>query len=160
MTFYSDAGDDVEEYAMYSETGFDPNVSIGETVSVPFREEGGVKFIPVSVNGVAFDMILDSGCSTALITVAEANYLYNKGRLTENDVLGASKSTIADGSIVENMVINLRQVVIGGKILCTDVQASVVENAHAPLLLGNDVLDRVASYSINNQTKTIDFILK
>lgn len=160
MTFYSDTGDETEDYTAYDATDGLSVAASGESISVPFQEEGGVKFVPVSVNGLAFHMILDSGCSTAMITVAEANYLYNKGRLTENDILGSTKSTIADGSIVENMVVNLRQVIIGGKILCTDVQASVVENAQAPLLLGNDILDRVASYSINNQTKTIDFILK
>lgn len=160
LTFYSgDSEEDSVEDVSYESSANDGTYP-GEIISVPFWEQSGVKFVPVTVNGVGFDMILDSGCSETIITLAEANYLYNKGSLTDSDILGVSKNKIADGSIVENMSVNLKEVVIGEKILCENVQALVVENAQAPLLLGNGVLDRAASYSINNQTKTIDFVLK
>lgn len=130
------------------------------TVSIPYTEKGGVKYLDVSVNGFGFKMIFDTGCSGALISVAEARYLYDKGYLTKDDILGVTNSRIADGSIVENMVINLKEVIVGGKILCEDVQATVSANTNAPLLLGNEVLNRVASYSVDNENKTIDFKLK
>ena len=53
----------------------------GEEIVVPFRNENGVKYVQVKVNGVGFEMIFDTGCSGALISVAEANYLYQKGKL-------------------------------------------------------------------------------
>ena len=46
-------------------------------------------------------MILDSGCSGTLISIAEAKYLYEKGCFTQDDILGTTQSQIADGSIVE-----------------------------------------------------------
>ena len=49
-------------------------------VSVPFEEKSGVKLIDVTVNGqFTVKMILDSGCSGTLISIAEAKYLYDKG---------------------------------------------------------------------------------
>lgn len=135
-------------------------MSNSNIISVPFKEQSGVKFVNVSVNGFGFEMIFDTGCSGTLISVAEANYLYQKGYLTKNDILGVSQSQIADGSIVENMVINLKEVIIDGKILCSDVRAIVSANNNAPLLLGNEVLNRVAAYAIDNQNKTIIFKLK
>jgi hypothetical protein len=113
-----------------------------------------------TVNGqFTVKMILDSGCSGTLISIAEAKYLYEKGCFTEDDILGTTKSQIADGSIVENMVINLRQLVIGGQIACTNVTATVSANAQAPLLLGNEVLNRAPAYSVDNENKLIIFKL-
>lgn len=132
----------------------------GDEIIVPFRSEGGVKYVQVKVNGVGLEMVLDTGCSTTMISMAEANYLYQKGKLTNDDILGTAPSCIADGSIVEDMVVNLREVIIDGQIRCTDVQAVVSDNMNAPLLLGNEVLDRLATVQINNEDETILFTLK
>lgn len=130
-------------------------------VAVPFVEQNGVKLIDVTVNRqFTVKMILDSGCSGTLISIAEAKYLYEKGCFTQDDILGTTQSQIADGSIVENMVINLRELVIGGQIACTNVTTTVSANAQAPLLLGNEVLNRAPSYSVDNENKLIKFKLQ
>lgn len=131
-----------------------------QTVSVPFRLQDGIKYVPVRVNGYSFEMVFDTGCSTTLISLAEANYLYQKGVFTEEDIIGQSQSVLADGTIVPNVVVNLREVVVGDKIMCKDVRASVSANTQASLLLGNEVLDRVASYTIDNENQVINFNLK
>lgn len=143
--------DEVEE-VLYAQSG--------EEVIVPYRNENGVKYVEVAVNGVEFDMIFDTGCSGTLISVAEANYLYQKGLLSQEDVIGVARSQIADGSIVENMVVNLKEVVIDGRIACSDVNATVSGNVQAPLLLGNEVLDRVAIITIDNTNQILKFNLK
>lgn len=132
----------------------------GDEVVVPFRNENGVKYVQVKVNGVGFEMIFDTGCSGALISVAEANYLYQKGKLTEDDIVGMAQSQIADGSVVENMVVNLKEVVINDQILCPNVQATVSGNINAPLLLGNEILDRLATIKIDNEQEALIFKLK
>lgn len=141
----------------YEESGSD---EVAYDVAVPFRNDNGVKYVQVTVNGVGFEMIFDTGCSGALISMAEANYLYQKGKLTADDILGVAHSQIADGSIVENMVVNLREVVINGQIACPNVQATVSANINAPLLLGNAVLDRLATITIDNENETLNFKLK
>ena len=132
----------------------------GKEEVVPFRNENGVKYVQVKVNGIGLEMVFDTGCSATLISVAEANYLYQKGTLTQDDLLGSAQSQIADGSIMENMVVNLKEVVIGDKIKCTDVEATVSNNANAPLLLGNEVLDRLATIKIDNENEALIFKLK
>lgn len=160
--FYDNGVETEVDSLMYgSEISADYDQMIdADIVSIPFSERDGVKYVNVSVNGFGFEMIFDTGCSGTLISVAEANYLYQKGYLTQDDIIGIAKSQIADGSIVENMVINLKEVVLDGKIRCTDVTATVSANNNAPLLLGNEVLNRVAAYVVDNKNQIINFKLK
>lgn len=134
----------------------------GEKVMVPFRREGGVKIVRVTANGVPMDMILDTGASSTCISLAEAEYLLNKGLLTSSDFLGAVNSQIADGSIVQGMVINIKEVVIEGEKLIRfeNVKAIVATSMNAPLLLGNEVLDRVASVKVLNDQSVVEFTLR
>ena len=143
----------------------DADIPDGTLTEVPYKEVAGVKFVHVKVNGVGWDMIFDTGCSGTLLSLSEARYLAEKGLLVEDDVLGTSHSQIADGSIVENMVVNLRKVSIvangGTTIDCYNVSATVSNNIDAPLLLGNIVLDEVAyDYTIDNIRNVISFNLK
>ena len=129
-------------------------------ISIPFREENGVKYIQVEVNGMPLEMIFDTGCSSTLLSLTEANYLYQKGKLAKEDLLGISKSQIADGSIVENMVVNLKEIVIDDQIVCPNVTATVSNNLNAPLLLGNEILNRLATITIDNDNNKLKFKLK
>lgn len=160
--FYDNGADtELDSVACHDEMSSDyEQMTDVEIVSIPFTDKNGVKYVNVSVNGFGFEMIFDTGCSGTLISVAEANYLFQKGYLSRNDILGVTKSQIADGSIVEDMVVNLKEVVLDGKIRCTDVTATVSANNNAPLLLGNEVLNRVAAYSVDNKHHTINFKLK
>ena len=150
---------------VYSDLYSEVTISSQTSVEVPFKEEGGVKYVHVKVNGVGWDMIFDTGCSGTLLSLSEARYLAAKGLLVEQDVLGTTHSQIADGSIVENMVVNLRIVSIitddGSSIDCHNVKATVSNNINAPLLLGNEVLDEVAyDYTVDNTNKVIHFNVK
>ena len=137
----------------------------GRETKVPFKESYGVKYVHVKVNGVGWDMIFDTGCSGTLLSLSEARYLAEKGLLSEQDILGITHAQIADGSIVENMVVNLRIVSIitedGSSIDCYNVKATISKNIEAPLLLGNEVLDEIAyDYTIDNTNKVILFNVK
>ena len=61
---------------------------------------------------------------------------------------------MADGSISEGTIINLRNVYFGGLEL-TNVKASVVKSQKAPLLLGQSVLERLGRIEINNFDKKV-----
>lgn len=137
------------------------NESYADVVEVPFKEIGGVRIVPVTINGVNMDMIFDTGASTTCISTTEAMFLLKQGLLTEDDIIGKSSARVADGRITQNTVIRLKEVVLGGKIYFNDVTAMVVNSLEAPLLLGNeDILDRVASFKIDNESQTIHFTLK
>ena len=132
-------------------------------ISIPYEELGGVKVIPVKLNGVTMNMIYDTGCSGLHISLNELRTLAKNDKVSQDDVLGVSYSTIADGTIVQNGVINIKQIEIGSGddlIKLENVQASVALNQDAPILLGNAVLDELASVEVDNVEKTINFYKK
>lgn len=131
-----------------------------EDVIVPFNDYAGVRTIQVKINNCSeFQMIFDTGCSGMTLSIAEVYVLAKQGCITADDIEGYGSSIIADGSIIENMIINLRKIQIGD-LVCYNVKASVSDNENAPLLLGNGVLNQVESFSIDNLNKTIKFRLK
>lgn len=132
-----------------------------EVVEIPFKEYGGVRIIPVSINGVDMSMIFDTGASTTCISITEALFLLKQGLLIEDDIIGESSSRVADGRITQNTVVRLKEVILGGKIHFNDVKAVVVNSLDAPLLLGNqDILNKVSSFKVDNESQTIHFTLK
>lgn len=138
-------------------------VSNTGTIDVPFKLESGVKYVQVKINGLSTDMVFDTGCSTTLISVLEAQQLVKRGLLSKEDFFGTTEAIIADGSVVEDAVFNIRTLELtdGNRtIICRNVLTQVSSNAEAPVLLGNGVLDRVASYTIDNDAKVIRFKLK
>lgn len=150
----------LQDYMDYDADGLEYTED-GDVIRVPYSEENGVKTIAVKINGtICTDMIFDSGCSGSTISLNEAKYLATIGKLTEEDYLGTAKASIADGSIVDNMVFKVKSLIIADQIECSDVIVTVSENAAAPLLLGNEVLDRVAKYTVDNENKEIIFELK
>ena len=131
-----------------------------EDVVVPFNDYGGVRTIQVKINNCSeFPMIFDTGCSGLTLSIAEVYVLAKQGCITADDIEGYGYSTIADGSIVQNMIINLKQIQIG-ELLCHNIKASVSDNENAPLLLGNGVLNQVESFETDNLNKTIKFHIK
>ena len=104
-------------------------------------KHGGVYELPCLVNGVKMDFIFDTGASSVCLSTTEANFLYKNGYLDDTDFIGESYSMIADGSIVENMEIMLKSIVIEG-VEINNVKATIVKSIDAPLLLGQTALQK------------------
>lgn len=140
--------------------GFSSNDYYGNVVEVPFKNQGGVRTVQVKINDCAeFPMIFDTGCSGVSISILELATLIKHGYISEEDVVGITQSQIADGSVVETAVVNLRKLQIG-EYECRNVQASISENGAAPLLLGNGALKNVESFDVDDNAKIIKFYLK
>jgi predicted aspartyl protease len=143
----------------HQKPAYDLPKDVTEYISIPYDEIDGVKVIPVKLNGITMNMIYDTGCSGLHLSLNEVQTLAKNGKLDEDDILGASYSTIADGSIVENGIINIKRIEIGDEngLVLENIQASVALNQIAPILLGNAVLDELASVEVDNMSKTINF---
>lgn len=132
-------------------------------ISIPYEEMGGVKVIPVKLNGVTMNMVYDTGCSGIHLSLNELQTLYKNGKFGQDDVLGVEYTAIADGSIVENGSINIKEIKIGegdASIVIHNKTATVALNQVAPILLGNEVLDELASVEVDNVNKKINFYKK
>ncbi|MBR5175412.1 MAG: retroviral-like aspartic protease family protein [Bacteroidales bacterium] len=115
--------------------------SILTKIGIKMDQLGGVFEIPCNVNGVPLKFIIDTGASNVCLSLTEASFLYKNGYLDDTDFVGESYSRIADGSVIENMEIILRSIVIGG-IEINNVRATVIRSETAPLLLGQTALQQ------------------
>ena len=74
--------------------------------------------------------------------------------MRKEDILNVEFFQDATGKISEGTKVNLREVKIGDMIL-ENVEALVVDNVNAPLLLGQTVLERFGSIEIDNDNNII-----
>ncbi len=127
----------------------------GQTV-VKMILESGVYKIPVRINGAEMDFIFDTGASLISISRLEASYLMKQGKISPDDVVGTAQFQDAQGNISEGTVLNIRDVQIGDRMV-HDVQASIVDNTEAPLLLGQTFLRKFGKIAIDYEAGTITF---
>lgn len=127
-----------------------------EKTIVKMEKVNGVFQIPVVVNDINMFFIFDTGASFISISETEAYFLYKQGKLSNEDILGTANFSDANGDISEGTIIILSTVKIGDKIL-SDVQASVVHNLNAPLLLGQTALEKFGKVSIDYYKNEITF---
>lgn len=132
-----------------------------DVVDVAYTEQSNLKIVQVLINDrINKEMIFDTRASYTQITLKEAQYLYSESVLTDDDILGTEKFGDANGNITVNMVVNLRRLVLGGKLIISNVKATVVQNGKAPLLLGQTVLKELPQYTVDNENKVIKFKIK
>lgn len=118
------------------------------------RNPGGTFEIPCYINGLALQMIFDTGASDVTISSVEANFMFKNGYLSEKDIKGKKYYQIANGQLSEGTVITLREVKIGDAVL-HNVDASVVKSQKAPLLLGQSAMERFGTITIDNQNNKL-----
>lgn len=75
--------------------------------------------------------------------------MLKNGYLTAEDIKGKEYFSTATGGIHEGTIIRLREIKIGDAVL-KNVDASVAHNQQAPLLLGQSVLERFGTITIDN----------
>jgi aspartyl protease family protein len=116
----------------------------------------GVRYVWIEINGIRLRFIFDTGASSICISPAEATVLYRQGTLQKQDILDVQYFQDATGKISEGTKVNLREVRIGDMVL-ENVEALVIDNVNAPLLLGQTVLERFGSIEIDNVNSEIIF---
>lgn len=129
---------------------------IGGHTKVRMRKEGGVYLVPVIVNGLNLDFIFDTGASSISLSSAEATVMLRQGQITEDDILGQQQFQDATGGVSVGTIVLLRTVQIGD-ITLENVEANVVDNLQAPLLLGQTALAKFGKVTIDYNNNTIEF---
>ena len=109
----------------------------------------GVYEMSCSINGLPLTFIFDTGASEVTISSVEASFMLKNNYLSKEDIVGKEYFSTATGEIREGTKIRLKEIKIGNAIL-RNVEASVVHNQQAPLLLGQSVLERFGTITIDN----------
>ena len=128
--------------------------SIAQKV-IQMENMNGVYRISCSVNGAKMKMIFDTGASKVSLSESMANFLYDNDYISKEDILGTSKTQTADGSIHNNVVINIKDIEISGLHL-KNVQAVVISGQNAPLLLGQTAIQKLGSITIEGNRLIIN----
>ena len=121
--------------------------ALGQIV-IEMTPQGKVYSLPGKVNGLELNFIFDTGASDVYLSMTEAIFMLKNGYLTKNDFTGVSYSQIANGDIVENTTVVLREVEIGG-IKLQNVTASISHNLDAPLLLGQSAIQKLSPIQLD-----------
>lgn len=116
---------------------------------IQMRLENGVYTIPCSINGLRLRFIFDTGASRVLISATEAAFMLKNEYLSSDDFQNIEEVLLADGSVVENAVIVLKEVKIGSKIL-NNVTAYVSNNLDTPLLLGQSAISLLGTWQMSD----------
>lgn len=151
---YESSNDEINVNAIQSE--IQNNTSQEYRNVLKMELQNGVRFVWIEINGIRLRFIFDTGASSICISPAEATVLYRQGTLQKQDILDVEYFQDATGKISEGTKVNLREVKIGDLIL-ENVEALVVDNVNAPLLLGQSVLERFGSIEIDNVNAEIIF---
>ena len=110
---------------------------------------GGTYEVACSVNGLPLKMVFDTGASDVTISSVEASFMLKNGYLSDSDVKGTRNYMTASGDIHEGTILRLKEVKLGDAVL-RNIEASVVHSQKAPLLLGQSVLEKFGTITIDN----------
>ena len=103
----------------------------------------------------SIEFLLDTGCTTTLLSRELGDILFLKGNLVESDVKGNSTSSFGGIYSVEQKDVNIRSLTFG-KVKLKGVNASICDRYGGPTLLGMAALDKMNGYSITKDALTID----
>ena len=129
---------------------------VGGHTKVNMRKEGGVYLVPITVNGLNLDFIFDTGASSISLSSAEALVMLRQGQITQDDIVGQQQFQDATGGVSVGTIVLLRTVQIGD-ITLENVEATIVDNIQAPLLLGQTALAKFGKVTIDYNHDTIEF---
>lgn len=131
----------------YNEKEEDQEAIITE---VPMRKMySGVYEVDCSINNLPLKFIFDTGAASVTISLVEAQFMIKNGYLKYEDIKGKEYYSVANGDIHEGTIIRLKEIKIGDAVL-RNIEASVVHSQQAPLLLGQTVLERFGTITIDN----------
>ncbi len=112
---------------------------------------GGVYAVPVVINrAISIPFVLDSGAADVQLPAEVVFTLIRTGTLSERDFIGANSYVLADGSTLQSLRFNIREMRVGEHVV-RNVAASVGPAVSSAALLGQSFLSRVGSWTLDNR---------
>ena len=116
---------------------------------INLKKQNGVLLVPILINNkISLDFVVDSGAADVSIPADVVLTLMRTETLTKEDFTGTNTYILADGSKVPSQTFRIRSLKVGDLVL-ENVSGSIA-SVDAPLLLGQSLLSRFKSWSIDN----------
>jgi len=122
---------------------------------IQMNYENGIYTIPCKINGIPMKFIFDTGASDVSISLTEAQFLIKQGLLDNDDIKEKVKYKIANGEVEDGTKIILKEINIDGYLL-KDVEASIVHQLNAPLLLGQSAISQLGTFQVDGDKLIIN----
>src|SRR5690606_37569235 len=129
------------------------NFSNAQT-KVEMQKVGGIYYVPCSVNGLPLKFVFDTGASDVSISLTEAVFMLKNGYLNVEDVGESVYYSIANGDVAKGTKLNIKEIEFAGLKLY-NVEASIVHETSAPLLLGQSVISKLGKIELEGNQLTI-----
>lgn len=123
-------------------------------VKITMERHGNVYYVPGKVNGLSMKFIFDTGASNVCLSLTEAIFMLKNGYIKEADLGEKGYTQIADGNIVENTKVILRNIEIGG-VTINNVAAVITNSLDAPLLLGQSAIQKLGPIQLDGNMLVI-----
>lgn len=149
--FFRDINDPFAKNISYSNEGSE------KTDKISLKEKNGIFIVNVNFKNVSAPFILDSGAAEISISSTLEKELITKGIINKNDYLSDGLYRVADGRIVSQRRVMLKQVTVG-KFTIRNIPASI-GGENIPLLLGKNFFDKFNHWSINNSENILELKL-
>jgi clan AA aspartic protease (TIGR02281 family) len=98
--------------------------------------------------------IFDTGASDVSISLTEAMFMLKNGYLKKEDLGEKIYYSIANGDVSAGTKLNIKEIEFGGLKL-NNIEASIVHETNAPLLLGQSVISRLGKIQLDGNKLTI-----
>lgn len=128
-------------------------------VNIQMEKNDNTFIIPCKLNGLPLNFIFDTGADNVSISLTEAMFMLKNGYISEKDLYGAEYYQFANGEIAEGTKILIRVIEIGGLYLY-NVDASIVHELNAPLLLGQSAISKLGKIQIDYETNILTILNK
>jgi clan AA aspartic protease (TIGR02281 family) len=129
-------------------------LSVFSQTTIKMEKKGGVYVVPCKVNGLDLKFIFDTGAGDVSISLTEALFMIKNGYLSESDIIGTEYYRIANGEINEGTKILIKEIQFAGLYLY-NVEASIVHNLEAPLLLGQSAISKLGKIQLDGDQLTV-----
>jgi clan AA aspartic protease (TIGR02281 family) len=154
----------INEYQEKSKTeaekdAIDNGNYITKVEEIPFTRVGTAYKVKCKINGLPLFFLFDTGASDISLSNVEASFMLKNDYIKPHDIQGKQNYQTASGEMVEGTQVNIRNVSLGNLSL-KDVQASVINNQDAPLLLGQSVMNRLGQIEIDNEKNVLRITYK
>lgn len=124
---------------------------------VEIEESHGTYLVPIEINEVLkIKFTFDTGAADVLISPDIALTLLKTGTLTDNDFMGNSTYTFANGKTESLKQYRLKSLKIGNKIV-NNVICAVANDLNSPMLLGQSFLSRLGKFEFDYVRNRLTF---